>query len=80
MFKKSKKHFVLNERELCLQEIVRCEVDIAILQKLNPDTVVTKRPLGAQATQDVLAKEALGQKKAQLVSWQNRLEVVESML
>ena len=77
---KSKKYFIKKEREFCLEQMAKLEIDIEVLRQLNPDTVIGQRKLTDSSMKEILAKEGLDTKKQALLTWQARLLAIESLL
>lgn len=79
-FFKSKRYFLKKQRETLFETIANNEIDLGILEKLHPDTVVGQKPLSKSSSQDVKAGQLLEEVKTQYQNTLIKLEVINKLL
>jgi len=81
----TKKEALVEQKNSCLREIIKQEIDIHTLERTDPNTVIErKNKMGRSgeiiATIDITAKESIETRKKQLTGVNIRLNSIEALL
>lgn len=76
----TRRDVLISEKNKVVKKMVAREIDIATLQRSNPETVVAQEELRNGATRDIKVSEALEQANNALEGYKIRLDSITALL
>ena len=74
------KDFLILQKNACLQEIVKHNIDIKVLERTSPKTVVLKQKLSDHSHREITAEQMLADLRNKLEGYALRMSAIENLL
>ncbi len=78
--KLTKEDVLMSERNNCVNQMTKLDIDIKVLERTDPEMVIAKKPLTNKSYQEVKARDVLKADKEQRAGLQARLDVIDLLL
>lgn len=78
--KLTKEDVLMSERNNCVNQMTKMDIDIKVLERTDPEKVVAKKALTNKSYQEIKAKDILQSHKETRVGLQARLDVIDLLL
>lgn len=76
----TREHVLISEKNAVVKSMTKVEIDISVLERVDPDLVVAQKRITPNSVKEITAKEMLEDKRQEYDDFKKRFDIIEMLL